>query len=100
MDEYWKRVREAESFMSENSIESMVKSQQVDIKMTVRTMERSENICNEFTFSKEKKFETPPFSKELRGIKIVESHPDSNRYDSSLKESVVDSKINFSEFNI
>ena len=46
MDEYWKRVREAESFMSENSIESMVKSQQVDIKMTVRTMERSENICN------------------------------------------------------
>lgn len=67
------------------------------MKGTVRTMGRS---GNEFTFSKEPNFDTPPFNKEIRGIKLVESNPDSNRYESSDKESIVDAKINFNDFRI
>ena len=72
-----------EQFMSNNTIElvrdlMMKKSEmdiksdidiksEVDMKMTVRTMERtmekSSNRMADFTFSMEKKYDTPPFSK-------------------------------------
>lgn len=41
MDEYWKQVHQAETFLAENTIKGLIKQSEVDIKMTVRTMGRS-----------------------------------------------------------